>query len=86
MSGERSDATTIIEALERLGYVERQSDPTDRRRKYVVLTPEGGSVVREVHDVVDRPPEIFARLTTAQLSALDDIFGLLNAGNDDEGS
>jgi DNA-binding MarR family transcriptional regulator len=31
----------LVDDLERLGYVERRPDPSDRRAKLVVLTPKG---------------------------------------------
>jgi DNA-binding MarR family transcriptional regulator len=36
----------LVDELEALGYVERKSDPTDRRAKLIILTSKGRRVVR----------------------------------------
>ncbi|MFI6865774.1 MarR family winged helix-turn-helix transcriptional regulator [Nocardia sp. NPDC050406] len=41
MSCEPSNATFVVDRLERSGYVRRRPHPTDRRAKLLVLTPEG---------------------------------------------
>ncbi|MEU7279379.1 MarR family transcriptional regulator [Streptomyces sp. NPDC045431] len=41
MSCEPSNATFVIDKLEKQGLVERRAHPTDRRAKHLVLTPEG---------------------------------------------
>ncbi|MFG3258267.1 MarR family winged helix-turn-helix transcriptional regulator [Streptomyces sp. NPDC048172] len=46
MSCEPSNATFVIDKLEKQSLVERRAHPTDRRAKHLVLTPEG-SVLRE---------------------------------------
>jgi|SRR5882757_5566047 len=46
MSCEPSNATFVIDKLEKLGLVERRAHPTDRRAKLLVLTAEG-STLRE---------------------------------------
>jgi DNA-binding MarR family transcriptional regulator len=40
----------LIDELQRLGYLERQPDPSDRRAKLVVPTPAAVEVARLVHD------------------------------------
>jgi MarR family transcriptional regulator, organic hydroperoxide resistance regulator len=56
-----SNVTWITDRLEERGFVERRSDPKDRRVKLLVLTDEG----RRVRDEIGRrlsepPPEILA--------------------------
>jgi MarR family transcriptional regulator, organic hydroperoxide resistance regulator len=41
MSCEPSNATVVIDKLERQGLVDRRPHPSDRRAKQLVLTPEG---------------------------------------------
>lgn len=41
MSCEPSNATFVIDKLEKLGLVERHAHPTDRRAKLLVLTQDG---------------------------------------------
>ncbi|NDU73791.1 MarR family transcriptional regulator [Actinomadura sp. DSM 109109] len=41
VSCEPSNATFIVDRLERLGLVERRPHPTDRRAKVLTLTPQG---------------------------------------------
>ncbi|WP_433476728.1 MarR family winged helix-turn-helix transcriptional regulator [Spirillospora sp. CA-142024] len=48
---EASNATFVIDRLERQGLVERRPHPSDRRAKQIVLTPEG---VRARADVLER--------------------------------
>lgn len=42
----------IVQDLEAKGYVERRSDPTDRRAKLICLTAQGREVVRQGRRVV----------------------------------
>ncbi|WP_243744584.1 MarR family winged helix-turn-helix transcriptional regulator [Streptomyces hainanensis] len=41
MSCEPSNATFVVDKLEKQGLVERRPHPADRRAKWLVLTPEG---------------------------------------------
>lgn len=43
MSCEPSNATFVVDKLEKLGLVERRSHPTDRRAKHLVLTAAGSA-------------------------------------------
>ncbi|WP_406675023.1 MarR family transcriptional regulator [Nonomuraea sp. N2-4H] len=44
MSCEPSNATFIVDKLEKQGLIERRPHPTDRRAKHLVLTPEGNAL------------------------------------------
>jgi DNA-binding MarR family transcriptional regulator len=46
-------AGKTIDALERLGYVERASDPNDARRKLVLLTAHGEDMLRRSARIFD---------------------------------
>ena len=41
MSCEPSNATFVVDKLEKQGLVERRAHPTDRRARHLVLTPDG---------------------------------------------
>jgi DNA-binding MarR family transcriptional regulator len=56
-------AGKTIDALERLGYVERATDPNDARRKLVLLTAHG-------EDMLQRSERIFEVLRTQWETAL----------------
>lgn len=45
--------TRMIDALSRDGLVERTQPPTDRRTKYLSVTPKGYEVLEEIFDLVD---------------------------------
>lgn len=44
----RNNVTSVLDALERSGYVERRRCPDDRRSIWVHLTPGGDSLIRRV--------------------------------------
>ncbi|WP_328330104.1 MarR family transcriptional regulator [Kribbella sp. NBC_00382] len=52
ISFDRSDLVSVLDELERLGHVVRQTDPTDRRRKIVAITPAGEKLLGELHQLV----------------------------------
>lgn len=54
----RQAAAKTISTLESLGYVTRDADPTDARKKHVRVTPEGHSAISIGAAAFDR---IFAR-------------------------
>jgi len=41
----------VIDRLEKTGFVERRSDPTDRRRWRLYLTPKAHAIVGEMEDI-----------------------------------
>ncbi|MFC5720603.1 MarR family winged helix-turn-helix transcriptional regulator [Streptomyces gamaensis] len=44
MTCEPSNATFVVDKLEKQGFVERRPHPADRRAKQLVLTPEGAAL------------------------------------------
>ncbi|WP_051450510.1 MarR family winged helix-turn-helix transcriptional regulator [Actinospica robiniae] len=74
---DRSHVTVILNTLEERGYITRDVHPEDRRRKDITLTQAGRDVVRRVHDVIDRPPGGFDRLTPQELTTLHGLIGKL---------
>jgi DNA-binding MarR family transcriptional regulator len=71
----------LVAHLERLGYVERVPDPSDRRAKLVRATPRGRQlyvIAREV--VAEIEAEWTARLGKAKMRRLRELLEELNAG------
>src|SRR5215208_5155965 len=62
---DRSAVTWITDRLEERGYVERRSDPHDRRVKLLALTDEGRRVREEIRTRMATPPEPLTRLSRA---------------------
>jgi DNA-binding MarR family transcriptional regulator len=52
MSCEPSNATFVIDKLEKQGLVERRAHPTDRRAKHLVLTEEGTALRERLLDLL----------------------------------
>jgi DNA-binding MarR family transcriptional regulator len=70
---DRSAVTWITDRLEERGYVERRSDPRDRRVKLLALTEEGRRVREEIRTRLAVPPEPLTRLSAAEQRALRDL-------------
>jgi len=70
---DRSAVTWITDRLEERGYVERRSDPSDRRVKLLALTDEGRRVRDELRARMARPPEAISGLSPADQRALRDL-------------
>jgi DNA-binding MarR family transcriptional regulator len=65
-----SNATWIIDRLERMGFAERRGKPDDRRVKLVVLTDRGArSLARAVDKMWQLPPELL-ELSRNELESL----------------
>jgi DNA-binding MarR family transcriptional regulator len=59
--------TSLLDTLEGRGLVERQPDPTDRRRLLIVITQEGKALVDQfLPEVVALQTAAMAALTEAQ--------------------
>ncbi|MDN4616313.1 MarR family transcriptional regulator [Leifsonia sp. F6_8S_P_1B] len=66
-------AAKSIASLEQLGYVERQADPQDARRKRLVVTPRGVEMHRIGAEAFDRLKDRLAtRLGDGRLRELED--------------
>ncbi|MEV5321554.1 MarR family transcriptional regulator [Streptomyces sp. NPDC052687] len=72
MSCEPSNATFVIDKLEKQGLVERRAHPTDRRAKHLVLTPEGTALRDRLLDVLTRESPL-GTLTPQQQGTLKDL-------------
>ena len=68
-----SNVTGIVDRLESRGLVERQSSPTDRRVKLLVLTAEGRRVREKIVTRMHFPPPPIAELPAKDQRALRDL-------------
>lgn len=70
----------LVAHQERLGYVERVADPTDRRAKLVRATPRGKQLYAIAHEVVaEIEAEWTRRLGKAKMRRLRELLQGLNA-------
>lgn len=65
-----SNATWVVDRLEGRGLAERRADPSDRRVKLVVLTPEGARARKDLLEEFHRVPEEIAALNQRDLKDL----------------
>ncbi|MCQ4207942.1 MarR family winged helix-turn-helix transcriptional regulator [Streptomyces longispororuber] len=72
MSCEPSNATFVIDKLEKQGLVERHAHPTDRRAKHLVLTAEGTTLREQLLDLLTQDSPL-AALTPAQQHTLQSL-------------
>jgi DNA-binding MarR family transcriptional regulator len=71
----------LVAHLERLGYVERVPDPSDRRAKLVRATPRGRQLYAIAREVVAEIEEEWTRrLGPAKMRRLRELLEELNAG------
>lgn len=72
----------LVDELEKLGYVERRPDPTDRRAKLIVLTPRGheciAAGIATIQGIQERIDETLGAQGHAELRRL--LTELLTAG------
>jgi DNA-binding MarR family transcriptional regulator len=74
-----SNATWIVDRLERAGLAERRSRPDDRRVKLVCLTPKGVKTKADVLDAFHETPPELLELENADLVTLERILNALTA-------
>jgi len=66
--------TTVLDRLERAGYIARQPDPADRRRQLVQTTAATAARDREVFgDLIQRTGDLLATYTDDQLTLIADF-------------
>jgi DNA-binding MarR family transcriptional regulator len=61
-----STATRLVNRLARGGFVERQTDPKDRRIVHIILTAEGKRLYHAFHDFAQQRIEVALSHFTAQ--------------------
>jgi DNA-binding MarR family transcriptional regulator len=70
-----SNATFIIDRLERAGLAERRENPADRRVKLIGLTAKGARLKEELMAEYRIPPPELQQLGEADLRTLIEVFG-----------
>lgn len=74
---------SVIGRLEAKGWVRREADPHDRRRKLLWVTPEGGLAVQQMKRAVIRAQtRILGPLNTAEREQFIRLLGKLVAGHE----
>lgn len=76
-----SNATWIVDRLEKLGLAERRSLPDDRRVKLVVLTAKGQKTRTELFKEFHQPPADLAALEREDLESLLRVLGKLTSAS-----
>lgn len=75
----KQQMTTIVEKLTSVGYIERHSDPEDRRRSLLSITAAGQQLLDKQDDRVrERFDQRLARLSPQQIESLDTSMQILN--------
>jgi len=77
---DRPYATVIVNQLESEGIAGRATDPDDRRRKIVAITPAGRKAVRTAHRILETAPPELAGLDPKALRQLAALLGRLRVG------
>lgn len=78
MGCDNSYVTSLVDSLDQLGLAGRESHPTDRRRKVIVLTEPGRQLAQRVHEMYATPPAAFATLSEAEIATLCDLLRKLD--------
>jgi DNA-binding MarR family transcriptional regulator len=76
-----SNATWIIDRLEKAGLAVRRAEPNDRRVKLVMLTAKGARIKGEVMDAFYAPPPEILDLDSTELAALEQLLQRLTDRN-----
>jgi len=72
------NATVIVDELESLGLVRRESHPTDRRAKVVEATRKGKEIAKRANAILSTPPPALRALGPDDLGELERILDQLD--------
>lgn len=72
MSCEPSNATFVVDKLEKQGLIERRAHPTDRRARHLVLTAQGTALRERLLELLARDSPL-GGLTPGQQRTLQDL-------------
>jgi DNA-binding MarR family transcriptional regulator len=75
---DNSYITTIVDSLEGAGMARRETHPTDRRIKVIVLTESGRRLAERVHEALGTPPPAFDVLDATEMASLGYLMGKLS--------
>ena len=71
----RQKVTRVLDSLEKKGYVIRKEHPTDRRRIYASLLPEGETIARELIELeTSYSDDVLASFTPEEIGQYRDLF------------
>jgi DNA-binding MarR family transcriptional regulator len=77
----KSNITQLVDRLEADGFVQRQSDPNDRRARLATLTPAGRKACREgLHVQQGAEHNLLRKLTAAESRTLAGLLAKITAG------
>lgn len=83
----RASVTSLLDSLERRGYVRRTDHPTDRRMLLIEITSAGRRVANDFRQVVhSHQKEWMATLSEAEKDQLIEMFHRLQTALDEKGS
>ncbi|MDB5659440.1 MAG: MarR family transcriptional regulator [Cypionkella sp.] len=72
-------AVKIIDGLEVLGYVARLPDPSDRRAKLILLTPDGIPMAKAALEVTEQlAPALLAGISGQDLRVAERVLGIIS--------
>jgi DNA-binding MarR family transcriptional regulator len=77
--------TSLADALEERGLIERRPHPTDRRVKMLMITDAGVSARDRAYEVLYETPPSFGALTAAEQRQLRDLLRIVAAADPDLG-
>lgn len=71
---DRTTMVALVDELERMGYLRRERNPSDRRAYVLTLTPQGEAAQRRAEEELDRLAEtFFAPLSREERGTLFDL-------------
>jgi MarR family transcriptional regulator, organic hydroperoxide resistance regulator len=73
LSCDASNVTNLVDRLETRGLIERQSDPSDRRVRRIVLTRAGARLRAQLLEDAFAPPPSLGVLSAAELKQFEQI-------------
>lgn len=66
MCKDKSAVLRIVDSLEEKGFITRKSDPADRRKKIIVLTPAGNTLLEKAREIEKEVTSLLQQGLTAE--------------------